>query len=67
MVAQGNHENNRALIHYQERFMMPENSRNLLYSFNHDKVHFLVYTQEPFFLDNDDELLQKNLILLMKT
>lgn len=61
MVAQGNHENNGALIHYKKRFMMPGDSRNLWYSFNHGKVHFLVYTQEPLFTNDADadELLQK--------
>lgn len=63
MVAQGNHETSGSLVHYQERFTMPGNSKNLWYSFNHGKVHFLVYTQEPLFSkdDNADDLLEEQL------
>ena len=49
MVAHGNHERGNAEIHYKNRFSMPGSSKNLWYSFNYGKAHFIAYTQEPLF------------------
>ncbi|OMJ90358.1 hypothetical protein SteCoe_7272 [Stentor coeruleus] len=49
MTSQGNHEADTATLHYLYRFNMPSKSKNLWYSFNLGKVHFLAYTSEPPF------------------
>lgn len=49
MVAQGNHENDNYSPHYYYRFSMPSTSKNLWYSYNLGKAHFLAYSSEFMF------------------
>ena len=49
MVTQGNHESGDTLGHYINRFQMPGNSKNMWYSFNAGRAHFIAYNSEPIF------------------
>ena len=55
MVSQGNHEGNKNVLHYTNRFMMPGNSSNFYYSFNIGKAHFISYSTEFIFEEKQQE------------
>ncbi|KAK3086811.1 hypothetical protein FSP39_023855 [Pinctada imbricata] len=69
MTAPGNHELGNQLHHYRTRFSMPGTTwpmseDRLWYSYNIGLVHFISYSTEVYFIDNQDYVCQQYYWLL---